>query len=74
MESKFIDNEIPSGTINGTNKTFTINKAPNPISSLKVYWNGQLLLAGSDYTLSGTTITMEEAPDSGDNFWIDYRI
>jgi len=73
MEGKFVDNEVPSGLVNGTNKVFTIAKAPNPTTSLKVYWNGQLLLKDSDYTLSGTTITMEVAPDTGSNIWVDYR-
>jgi len=74
MDRHIIENETPSGTKNGTNKAFTLAKAPNPVASLKLYWNGQLLLAGSDYTLSKNTITMEEAPDSGDNLWADYRI
>lgn len=41
----------------------SIGNAPAPAASLAVYLNGQLLQAGSgnDYTISGTTITLDDA-------------
>jgi len=51
-----------TGTINGTNKVFTLSFSPNPSSSILLIYNGQLQQQGVDYTLSGTTITFTVAP------------
>lgn len=67
------DAETPTGAINGTNTVFTISAAPNPTASLAVYKNGQLLRSTSDYTLSGTTITMTTAPRTGDALSVWFR-
>lgn len=68
----FADEETPSGTIDGTNLTFTL--ANTPISgSVKLYLRGLRLKRGDDYTISGTTITMIIAPLTGDNLLADYR-
>lgn len=61
----FVYNETPSGTINGVNDTFTLAGTPNPSSSLTLTLNGQVLIQGSDYTLSGFTITMTTIPLTG---------
>jgi hypothetical protein len=50
--------QTPSGTIDGTNTTFTVAA----FSVLLLYRNGLLLTVGVDYTLSGSTITMTSAP------------
>jgi hypothetical protein len=73
-ESNFVDNEVPSGTINGSNTAFTL--ANTPIAgSVKLYLNGvrQEAGAGNDYTISGATITMLDAPLAGDKLLADYR-
>ena len=68
----FIVNETPSGTLNGSNTSFTLANAPATVngstSSLELALNGSVLEAGSgnDYTLSSTTITMLFAPVSTD--------
>lgn len=56
--------ETPSGALTGT--TFTLAHAPNPPGSL-ILWknNAGLLPGGSDYTLSGATITTVVAPGTG---------
>lgn len=61
-----------SGTIDGSNVTFTISQTPLA-NTLDVRLNGQVLRsgAGNDYTISGTTITMAVAPISGD--YLDAR-
>jgi hypothetical protein len=71
----FADAEIPGGTINGTNLTFTLLYAPNPAASLKLYKNGMLLEQTNDYTLSGNTITFVSAaaPQTGDSITAYYR-
>lgn len=70
----FSDNEAPSGTVNGSNVTFTL--AHSPVStSLSLYLNGVLQQAGSgnDYTISTLTITMLTAPLTGDKLLANYR-
>jgi hypothetical protein len=61
--SNFVTRETPSGTINGSNVTFTL--ANTPVSGTEsLFMNGMLLEpgAGNDYTISGATITMLSAP------------
>lgn len=72
----FADNETPSGTVDGANKVFTLAHAPSPSSSLNLFWNGQRLVDGSDFTLSGLTITYAAgfaAPVAGDSYNANYR-
>jgi prefoldin subunit 5 len=72
----FVDGEVPTGAVNGTNTTFTLANAPNPSASLKLYKNGVLLAQGVDYSLSGATITFvstKAAPQSGDSLLASYR-
>lgn len=66
--------ELPSGTINGTNTTFTL--ANTPIAgSLQIFLNGigQRSGAANDYTISGDTITYLAAPVSPDVITANYR-
>lgn len=72
----FADNETPTGTINGSNDTFTVANTPNPAGSLHLYKNGQLMIAGgADYTLATATITFAAGaiPKTGDVLTADYR-
>jgi hypothetical protein len=47
----------PTGTIDGSNPTFTLPNAPNPAASLQLSKNGRDMYSGIDFTLSGLTIT-----------------
>jgi len=73
FKSSFVDSEIPAGTIDGSNKVFTL--ANTPISgSVKVFVNGvRLKSGGEDYTISGKTITFGTAPPTGSILLSDYR-
>jgi hypothetical protein len=72
--ANIIENETPSGTVNGVNVTFTLANTPHANSFVKLYLNGlrQAQGASSDYTVSGTTITFNTAPVSGDVLLCDY--
>jgi hypothetical protein len=72
--TNFVDKEIPSGSINGANATFTLANTPTA-GSEHVYLNGLLQEsgAGNDYTISGATITMLTAPLTGDKLRVTYR-
>lgn len=69
---RFIDDETPTGTINGSNQTFTLVKTPIS-GSLKVYLGGIRLRVSQDYTFSHRTLTMTIAPQVGEVFLVDYR-
>ena len=71
----FVDAEIPSGTKNSTNVTFTLAGTPTPSASLKLYVGGLLMAsgAGGDYTLGTATITMSIAPSANDTMLAYYR-
>ena len=57
LNVNFVDGEVPKGTIDGRNPSFTLSFAPSPQVSLQLYRNGLLLALGVDYLLSGNTIT-----------------
>lgn len=67
-------NEIPSGSINGSNTTFTLANTPKS-GTEQLYLNGARLRsgAGNDYTISGGTITTLVTPLTGDNIICDYE-
>lgn len=75
LTGTFSDAETPSGSINGSNVTFTLAHTPNPSADLQLYLNGQQLIAGAsaDYTLSTATVTMASAPKTGDILIAFYR-
>lgn len=65
-------NETPSGSMNGTNTTFTLRN--QPFSILMVFFNGVKLKHGTDYTQSGSTIKMVTyVPESTDTLEVTYK-
>lgn len=67
-----VQNETPSGLINGSNTTYKVNRVINAVLSFGI--NGQLIHP-SEYTVKGKTITMDSAIPaalSGTNFEITY--
>jgi len=72
----FVDSESPSGSIDGTNATFTLANPPNPSSSLALFRNGMLLQSGPDYTLTGNSIQFVagKQPSPGDVLQGSYRV
>ena len=73
--SSFADAEVPAGLVNGVNTTFTLAAAPSPGSSLTLYRNGLLMNQGTDYQLSGRTVTffLASVPLTGDLLTAGYR-
>jgi len=64
--------EVPSGTLNGTNTAFTLSFAPI-VGSLTLYYGTAVELEGTDFTLSGSTITFASAPASSARFQARYQ-
>ena len=72
----FVDSEVPSGSVNGTNTVFTLSQTPLPASGVSVYRNGLRLAGAVDYTISGNMITFASSvvPQAGDLLLCSYRI
>jgi hypothetical protein len=69
----FIENEVPSGLVNGSNATFTsqYNFVPE---SVEVFINGLKQKPIIHYTTSGTTtIILSDSPQTGDQILINYQ-
>lgn len=67
----FLDNI--SGGFNGSNKIFTLTRGgvpfvPNPVSNLLLFVGGVPQLIGPSFTLAGSVITFDEAPQTGASF------
>jgi hypothetical protein len=73
LTGTFVDDETPTGAINGANTSYTLAFAPSPAGSLALYKNGQKLTLTGDYTLSSLTITAVTAPKTGDTLTASYR-
>ena len=70
----FVENETPTGSINGSNTTFTLAGNPNPDGSLEVFVNGQKMAVTEDYTLSTDTLTTLVAYPTGVILRVNYRV
>jgi hypothetical protein len=57
-------NEAVTGTVNGSNDTFTLSNVPVSPNSLILSIGRQIQIQGVDYSLSGSTITYTTAPDN----------
>ena len=57
--------EQVSGTVNGSNVTFTVSQTPLSADGFQLYQDGVLLRLTTHYTRSGVTITMVVAPVTG---------
>ena len=70
----FVDREIPSGAIDGSNTVYVLANTPI-LGSEHVYVNGILVEpgGGNDYTISGTTITTLEPLAAGEKIRVSYR-
>lgn len=73
----FADGEVPTGTINGTNASFTLAHASAQTgNSLVLVRNGVVQQSGgNDYTLAGATVTFTTGsiPQTGDVVLAWYR-
>lgn len=67
-------NEELTGTLDGSNDTFTISNSPAANNYLMLFKNGLLQKYSDDFTLSGATITFvsENIPQVGDHLYATY--
>jgi len=64
--------EAPTGAINGSNVTFTLSQAASDPNAVQLTLDGVVLTPITHYSISGTTITMADAPASGQNLRARY--
>jgi hypothetical protein len=69
--SNFVFNEVPSGTINSSNVTFTLANTPTT-GTVQVYVGGLRQKLTTHYSISGSTITFVTAPATGTDIIVDY--
>jgi hypothetical protein len=62
---RWIYTEVPSGTVDGSNRAFLLSRAPDPPDSLLLTLNGLAQTFGAHYTVAGRTITTSTAPSLG---------
>jgi hypothetical protein len=64
--------ETPSGTVNGSNVTFTLSFTPDDSAGVNVYLNGILQRLTTNYTISGATLTFVSAPALAQDVFVKY--
>lgn len=70
----FIIGETPSGSVNGSNATYTTAQQFEP-ASVSVFINGVNIINGVDYITTGTnTIILNVSPIVGDYIRVNYKI
>jgi hypothetical protein len=69
---RFWVDEIPSGAINGSNTVFTLAETPVENEAVDVFLDGLKQIPGTDYSVSGVTITFTTAPAVGQTLRVDY--
>lgn len=65
-------NEVPAGTLNGTNTDFTLANTPTA-GTARVYLNGLRQAPTTDYSVTGAVITFVVAPQASDVILVDYK-
>jgi hypothetical protein len=70
LTGMMVFNEVPAGTLDGANDTFTLAQTPNPAASLVLTRNRLVQRPGGlDFTLTGLTIVFAAGniPQVGDD-------
>lgn len=72
----FVGGEVPTGTINGTNKAFTLANTPITGAVVLIYTPlnqpKQFLIYGQDFTVAGANVTLNVAPLTGSSLFSNY--
>lgn len=69
--SSIVTREAPSGTVDGTNAIFVLANTPTAGTEC-VFLQGILKNSGTDYTITGDTITFSTPPTIGDVILVNY--
>jgi hypothetical protein len=71
----FVDGDLPTGIVDGSNATFALTAVPAPSASLSFYRNGMLQKPSVDYTATGNSVQFltGATPQPGDTLLASYR-
>jgi hypothetical protein len=71
----FVDGDLPTGIVDGSNATFALAAVPAPSTSLAFYRNGMLQKPSVDYTATGNSVLFltGATPQPGDTLLASYR-
>jgi hypothetical protein len=71
----FVDGDLPTGIVDGSNATFALTAVPAPSTSLSFYRNGMLQKPTLDYTATGNSVQFltGATPQPGDTLLASYR-
>jgi hypothetical protein len=71
----FVDGDLPTGIVDGSNATFALAAVPAPSTSLSFYRNGMLQKPALDYTATGNSVQFltGATPQPGDTLLASYR-
>lgn len=76
LDHRHVWNEVPAGSLNGSNRNFTLAESPVPPASVLLFLNGLLQREGADndFVLTGTAIAFHvlNVPQVGDNLLVSY--
>lgn len=64
--------EVPSGTVNGSNLVFTLSFTPEDSAGVNVFVNGLLQKVTTHYSVSGATLTFVAAPALAQDVFVTY--
>lgn len=68
----FFEQEVPSGSVDGINASFTLGNDPIYDKTVWLFNNGLIQRQTTDYSISGNTITYTNAPPSGTKIYAIY--
>ena len=68
----YILEELLSGVVDGVNNVFTLGTLPR-LTTIEIYENGIHLIQGTDYSVSGQTITFTQIPAVNTLLMADYQ-
>lgn len=68
-----VDDETPTGVIDGINREYSLSRVPSPTKSLQLFRGGVLMRNTVDYTLTDNQIEMSQAPEVNDVLTAYYR-
>lgn len=64
--------EVPSGTVNGSNTAFTLSATPHSAAAVVITVNGLVQRQTTHYSVSGATVTFTSAPTTGQEIYAIY--
>ena len=64
--------EVPTGTVNGSNTNFTLSQTPVEADAMLVFLNGIQQKKTTDWTVSGTTLIFVVAPAVAQQITVQY--